>query len=232
MVLGGTSASPWGDPFYVIEGVSPYQAYVGWQTNQPAIKLGANNYYNGSAYVRAVTGTCSILSWDSLNTPLNSGWGQFAVYYDATSNSAGVPMSLNLVFLQQGNAVFFSQLTANGTITTTAGNGLLAISSTAKMKIADGFIEDGIGMLMKLIPRYFYWKETEKYGDERQLGFFAQEVNEVSEEASNRPTSKEHGWGIIDRAMIAILVKANQEQNILIDNINSRLDNILNNFSE
>ena len=52
------------------------------------------------------------------------------------------------------------------------------------------------------------------------------------QEASNTPKNEDQGWGIIDRGMIAILVKANQEQNELIDDMMLRIDNILNNFSE
>jgi hypothetical protein len=154
------------------------------------------------------------------------------VDYDAVARSAGSPRSFNRVFTISGPTIQFNQLTTNGTIITTNNTGQLAISSTAKLKVHDGFIEDGIGMLMKFIPRYFYWKDTNKFGEDRQLGFFAQEVNEICEEAANTPKSADQGWGIIDRGMIAVLVKANQEQNIIVDDMNSRLDDLLKNFGE
>lgn len=158
--------------------------------------------------------------------------GQMIVDYDPTARAAGNARSFNRVFTIAGPTIQFNQLTTNGTIITTGSTGQLAISSTAKLKVHDGFIEDGIGMLMKFIPRYFYWKDINRFGDERQLGFFAQEVNEICEEAANTPKSEDQGWGIIDRAMIAVLVKANQEQNIIIDDMNNRLDYLLSNFSE
>jgi hypothetical protein len=107
-----------------------------------------------------------------------------------------------------GGAVTISNLAAGGTVSAGAGTGTLTVSSDQNLKIADGFIEDGLSKIDALQPRYFYWKDEEgnaNLEEGRQLGFYAQEVQAVSQEAS--PT----GQGIYDRAIIAMLVKAVQE---------------------
>jgi hypothetical protein len=108
------------------------------------------------------------------------------------------------------SAIKFPSLTSNGTLSTSAGNGTLVVSSDSTMKIDAGLIENGLEKVLSLKPRYFYWKDEEKFGNKKHLGFYAQEVNEISEEASNTP-DKGQGWGIYDRALIAMLTKAIQE---------------------
>ena len=119
-------------------------------------------------------------------------------------------------------------LTSNGTVSTQNSNGSLYVSSDANLKIEDGFVENGIEKVLALKPRYFYWKDKELFSADRQLGFYAQEVNEVSEETANTPPIG-CGWGIYDRGLIAILTKAIQEQNQIINNLESRLQALENN---
>jgi hypothetical protein len=120
--------------------------------------------------------------------------------------------------------IFFPSL-PNGSITTINNTGQLASSSDKNLKIADGFIENAIDKVLKLKPRYFYWKDTELYGSNRNLGFYAQEVNEVSEETSPTP-NEGAGWGIYDRGLISILTKAIQEQQEIIENLKKDIDEL------
>ena len=115
-------------------------------------------------------------------------------------------------------------LTSNGTVSTTSSNGTLTTSSDSNLKDADGFVENGLEKVLALKPRYFYWKDKEQFGDNRQLGFFAQEVNEISEETANTP-SYGGGWGVYDRGLVALLTAAIQEQNQTIQDLKTRLDN-------
>jgi len=110
---------------------------------------------------------------------------------------------------------------ATGAITSVAG--VITSSSDKNLKIDDGTINSALDKVLKLQPRYFYWKEeTELDTKTRQLGFYAQEVNEaLGEEAANTPTDN-RGWGIYDRAIIAMLTKSIQELNekLVRNNIN------------
>jgi hypothetical protein len=127
--------------------------------------------------------------------------------------------------ITSGGVVQIAGLTSNGTVSTQNSNGSLYVSSDANLKIEDGFVENGIEKVLALKPRYFYWKDKELFSADRQLGFYAQEVNEVSEETANTPPMG-CGWGIYDRGLIAILTKAIQEQQSQIDILKQEIINL------
>jgi hypothetical protein len=52
----GVTPSAWGGPFDVIQ-MGTYGQHIAGQTNTADIKVGANNYYNGTNYVYTVSGT-------------------------------------------------------------------------------------------------------------------------------------------------------------------------------
>ena len=118
-------------------------------------------------------------------------------------------------------------ISALGSGAVTATSGVLSATSDMNLKISDGYIDTALDKILKLTPRYFYWKEeTGLPTDLRQLGFYAQEVNEaIGEEGANTPRNENDKWGIYDRAIIAMLTKAMQEQNELIKDLKARLDN-------
>ena len=118
-------------------------------------------------------------------------------------------------------------ITNLGSGAVTATSGVLSATSDMNLKISDGYIDTALDKILKLTPRYFYWKEeTGLPSDLRQLGFYAQEVNEaIGEEGANTPKGENDKWGIYDRAIIAMLTKAMQEQNELIEDLKARLDN-------
>ena len=108
----------------------------------------------------------------------------------------------------------------------TATSGVLSTTSDMNLKIEDGYIDNALEKVMKLTPRYFYWKEESGLPtDLRQLGFYAQEVNEtIGEEGSNTPKKENDRWGIYDRALIAMLTKGMQEQQIQIQNLQEQIN--------
>jgi len=110
---------------------------------------------------------------------------------------------------------------ANGTITTINNIGQLSTSSDKNLKIDAGFIENGLDKVLALKPRYFYWK-NDTSAPKKQLGFYAQEVNEVSEETANTP-AEGGGWGIYDRGLIAILTKAIQELSEKVEKLEAKI---------
>lgn len=97
-----------------------------------------------------------------------------------------------------------------GTLTSSA-SGVVSVSSDENMKVPDGIPADGVEKVKALSPKYFFWKDEAGNPDPsqgRQLGFFAQEVNQVCPEAAPGTGGK---WGIYDRSLVALLVKAVQE---------------------
>ena len=89
------------------------------------------------------------------------------------------------------------------------------------LKNEDGFINNALDKVMNLKPRYYHWKkESGLPTDLRQLGFYAQEVNQaLGEEAANTPKTENDKWGIYDRGMIAFLTAAIQEQQAQIEEL-------------
>ena len=131
------------------------------------------------------------------------------------------------MLISSGGAVTIANL-ANGTVT--SSNGTLSATSDMNLKISDGYIDNALDKIMNLKPRYFYWKEeTGLPTNIRQLGFYAQEVNQsLGEEASNTPKNENDKWGIYDRSIIAMLTKAIQEQQSQIDILKQEIINLKN----
>jgi hypothetical protein len=127
-----------------------------------------------------------------------------------------------LEFNYSTGAAFFSSL-GTGTVTATAGT--LSTVSDSSYKVESGYIDSAIDKVLKLKPRYFYWNEKSGLPkDVRQLGFYAQEVNKaLGEEAANTPKDKNTPWGISDRSMIAMLTKAIQEQQEIINDLKQKI---------
>lgn len=229
-----------------------YTAGFGGQTN--AVFWGGNSL--GPVYQSGVllgSGTtfqnwsvlCAGMNYHGSTTPpwikANSGWGGAYFGVQANGSGAGLIMETSNGFasgqdnvttrwITQGNNFRLAMYTTNGTLTTTGGTGRFAVSSDGYMKIHDSFIENGRDMMMRLIPRYYYWKDTYKYGEHRQLGFYAQEVNEVCEEAAQTPKYEDQGWGIYNRSLIAILVKASQERQEQLEKLKLELIDLENEY--
>jgi hypothetical protein len=104
-------------------------------------------------------------------------------------------------------------ITNLGSGAVSATSGLLSTTSDMTLKVEDGYIDNALEKISQLKPRYFYWKEESGLPtDIRQLGFYAQEVNQaLGEEAANTPKNENDKWGIYDRGIIAMLTKAIQE---------------------
>jgi hypothetical protein len=177
-----------------VSGTSTFSGQITVSTNN-GIVVGAN----GRAFIREKTGGDA-----EIGAPLNG-----ALFLLANGS--------NVLSFSGGSATFSSLGT--GSVTATAGT--LSTTSDMSYKIDDGFIYSAIEKVLNLKPRYFYWNEKSGLPkDVRQLGFYAQEVNEaLGEEAANTPQNKNTPWGISDRSMIAMLTKAIQELKQEIDTL-------------
>jgi len=127
-----------------------------------------------------------------------------------------------------------------------ATGGTLYISSDIRLKNDLGTIdESGIEIIKQLTPRYYSWKDDES--SRQQLGFFAQEVFPILPEAVPRDLKYEQNgvdengepileqvlddngepdyqWGFATQPIVAMCVKAIQEQQTLIESQQSQID--------
>jgi hypothetical protein len=181
--------------------------------NGVATFLSNNIYYDGSdrRYIYSDYAT----EYDQ-----NAGNHQF---FTAAVGTAGAIASTTLRMQISNAGVVTINNLGSGAVTATSG--VLSTTSDMTLKIEDGFIDNALEKVMKLTPRYFHWKEESGLPtDIRQLGFYAQEVNAaLGEEAANTPKTEDDKWGIYDRALIAMLTKAVQEQQATIISLQDRL---------
>ncbi len=111
-----------------------------------------------------------------------------------------------------------------GTATFSAA-GVISSVSDETWKIKDGVPVDPDSMLNKLEPGYWYYNDEKKetFGAERQLGFYAQNVNAaIGPEAA--PTPEEgKPWGYYDRSVLAVTVMSLQKALATIESLTDRI---------
>ena len=116
--------------------------------------------------------------------------------------------------------------------------GVISSVSDETWKIKDGVPTNPDGMLKKLKPGYWYYNDEKKetFGTERQLGFYAQNVNAaIGPEAAPEPetfTTKDKdgvetivtkSWGYYDRSVLAITVMSLQKALATIEALTARI---------
>ena len=153
---------------------------------------------NTQMQVNTITSQVSISCYD----PVGSAYKRFTVY---------------------SSDVRLSALTS-GTVSSNA-DGVLS-GSDGRLKNKTRPLENGLEKVLALVPTYFKWKKDSPFYTEQdyeELGFIAQEVGAVIPEASPEPeTNKVKNFH--DRAIIAALVKAIQEQQIQIQNLQEQIN--------
>jgi hypothetical protein len=137
------------------------------------------------------------------------------------------------VTISAGGTVTFNVYGA-GTLTTNASGVISA--SDGRFKYKTRSVENAIALVNQLSPTYYRWNDDCDFHTEyEELGFIAQEVAAVIPEASpeveKEPEYMEDGIAVktnfyknySDRSIIAVLVKAMQEQQALITQLTDRI---------
>jgi hypothetical protein len=120
-----------------------------------------------------------------------------------------------------GGAIPFKVSSTSSTITMSAygagtatfsAAGVISSVSDETWKIKDGIPTDPDAMLQKLAPGYWFYNEEKRdtFGTDRQLGFYAQNVNAaIGPEAAPEPEEGKP-WGYYDRSVLAVAVMSLQ----------------------
>ena len=117
-------------------------------------------------------------------------------------------------------------LAGSGSRTVTAGSGgVLAAASDSRLKqeVPTAPIP-GLAEIMQLEPKAYKWlDDIEKRGEEAavEIGFFANDVKHIIPSAA--PMGNDGYYGFYDRAVIAALTKAVQEQQTIIQELTTRI---------
>ena len=183
-------------------------------TNDYRLLIGTNSQLDGT-YRSTSTQPTSLLTMDAGTTTLK-------VIPAGTANNAYGAATSTITFDSSG-IVTMSAYGA-GTATFSAA-GVISSVSDETWKIKDGVPIDPDAMLKKLEPGYWFYN-TEKapsYGEERQLGFYAQNVNvAIGPEAAPEPEEGKP-WGYYDRSVLAITVMSLKKALATIESLTVRI---------
>jgi hypothetical protein len=108
---------------------------------------------------------------------------------------------------------------------TFSSSGVISSVSDETWKIKDGVPADADSMLKKLEPGYWFYNDKKKeiFGTDRQLGFYAQNVNAaIGPEAAPEPEDGKP-WGYYDRSVLAVVVMSLQKALETIDSLTARV---------
>ena len=111
-----------------------------------------------------------------------------------------------------------------GTATFSA-SGVISSVSDETWKTKDGVPSNPDAMLQKLEPGYWYYNDEKKetFGSDRQLGFYAQNVNvAIGPEAAPEPEEGKP-WGYYDRSVLAVVVMSLQKALATIETIETTI---------
>ena len=103
--------------------------------------------------------------------------------------------------------------------------GVISSVSDETWKVKDGVPVNPDSMLKKLEPGYWYYNDEKKetFGADRQLGFYAQNVNAaIGPEAAPEPEEGKP-WGYYDRSVLAVVVMSLQKALATIESLEARI---------
>jgi len=156
----------------------------------------------------------------------NSGVKVFTIRSNNSTHTNGTA----LMEVNGQGGVYLSSLAASSDVVTNSSK-QLTTSSDKRLKNDLGDCEYGLSEIMQVQPKKYTWKE----GPEDQqptIGFFAQDVHPIMPEAAPREAFKnekdedDYKWGLNSQTIIAALVNATKEQQQIIEDLKSRIENL------
>jgi hypothetical protein len=128
------------------------------------------------------------------------------------------------IILKNTGVVQFTGYT-NGTLSTDVDGNISA--SDGRLKTITNKLDSGLNKVLKLNPVYYKWNKDSGFNTKyTELGFIAQDVKKVIPEAVPNEETETNRLNYSDRAIIATLVKAVQEQQIQIEQLQQELKRI------
>ena len=132
--------------------------------------------------------------------------------------------SVDEIVLKSTGVVQFTAY-SSGTLTTDVDGNISA--SDGRFKTVTRTMESGLDKVMKLKPLYYRWNEDSGFNTEfEEAGFVAQDVKKVIPEAVPNDEEENRKLNYSDRAIIATLTKAIQEQQEMIAELQKEIKRI------
>lgn len=224
-VQGGGAASPNTITFKTASVDRLVITAVGEATFSSRVTIGASTMRFG---IYEFGGVARVAS-EGLSTNTSIPVYHYATNYLFYTKLGGLSGSayINSFEISDSGVVTIANLAGAGSRTVTANaSGTLSASSDSRLKQEDlSYRISGLTELMQIQPRAYKWlNDINIRGEEAatEIGFFANEVNPIIPSAA--PMGNDGMYGFYDRAMIATLVKAVQEQQVQIEELKSLIN--------
>ena len=210
----GITPSAWFGNSRVIQ-ISSGGALEGRSNYTPYVALASNKYVNsGGSDIYLSTNFAAQYIQDT-------GRHQ---WYTAPSGTAGNTITFTERMRLSDNGIVTMSVYGAGAATFSAA-GVISSVSDETWKVKDGVPLNPDAMIQKLEPGYWFYNEEKKeiFGADRQLGFYAQNVNQaIGPEAAPIPEEGKP-WGYYDRSVLAVTVMSLQKALATIENLTSRI---------
>jgi hypothetical protein len=210
---------------------------VGIGTSSPNAKLELNSLSGNAEFlITSTAGTypyfslaqTGVVKWAFQNVATTGSFtiteagvaDRFAI--EKTTGEVGIGTTSPSEKLEVNGKVKISDLTGTGGNAVYENGGVLGVASDATFKSHIADLDNGIEKILNLKPKYFIDNRNSAF---QQLGFYAQEVKSVINEASY-PIGNTEYLGINDRAIIAVTVKAIQEQQTIIETQSTEIETL------
>lgn len=175
-----------------------------------------HNAYFATGWKSSSNAAHSQLFFDSANG--------FSIRYEGAS-AAGAALTWPVIIIS-GSAAGIVTMPAYGAgAATFSAAGVISSVSDETWKVKDGAPVDTDAMLQKLAPGYWYYNDDKKetFGKDRQLGFYAQNVNAaIGPEAAPEPEEGKP-WGYYDRSVLAVTVMSLQKALLAIEQLTDKV---------
>ena len=147
------------------------------------------------------------------------------VSYDHTNNALLFATNTGTDRMTIGSSGIVTMNAYGAGAATFSASGVISSVSDETWKIKDGVPVDADSMLQKLKPGYWFYNEEKApiFGTDRQLGFYAQNVNAAIGPEAAPPPEEGKPWGYYDRSVLAVTVMSLQKALTTIEALTARL---------
>lgn len=152
----------------------------------------------------------------------NATAGDYSSYMQFTTCSSGGSVQEKMRIASSG---IVTMIAYGAGAATFSASGVISSVSDETWKIKDGIPVNPDEMIQKLKPGYWFYNAEKApiFGTDRQLGFYAQNVNEaIGIEAAPVPEEGKP-WGYYDRSVLAVAVMSLQKALTTIESLTERL---------